>query len=154
MRQSNLERLETLLAEHGRRREDGSARPERRAEINPEFREAFSRAVRTHVLPVLEDTVSTLRPRVEKTSLFHQLGTAGLRVKLDPWDDYERVLVFFGDPRSGVVRITHEGVGFSLLARELAVEELDEATVQAEVIRFMNRLLRSDRGETERRRAA
>lgn len=141
MRANNVERLEELLAEHRRRREDGSARPETRAQINPEFREGFSRAVREEVLPILEEAVAALRSRVEKAQLFHQLGTAGLRVKLDQWDDYERALVFFGDVRSGRVRITHEGVGFSLLAREMAVEDLDVATAEAEVMRFIDRLL-------------
>lgn len=141
MRETNVERLEQLLAEHGRRREDGSARPETRKQVNPEFRDRFSHAVREEVLPILEEAVATLRPRVEKAHLFHQLGTAGLRVKLDQWDDYERTLVFFGDVRSGRVRITHEGVGFSLLAREIPVEDLKIDTAQAEVMRFIDRLL-------------
>lgn len=155
MRETNVERLEQLLTEHGRRRKDGSARPESRKQINPEFSDGFSRAVREEVLPILEEAVATLRPRVEKAHLFHQLGTAGLRLKLDQWDDYERALVFFGDVRSGRVRITHEGVGFSLLAREIPVEELKIDTVQAEVMRFIDRLLAEPAvGARERRVAA
>jgi hypothetical protein len=154
MRETNVERLEQLLAEHGRRRADGSARPESRNEVNPEFRDGFSHAVREEVLPILEEAVATLRPRVEKAHLFHQLGTAGLRVKLDQWDDYERALVFFGDVRSGRVRITHEGVGFSLLAREMAVEELKIDVVQAEVMRFADRLLAEPAAGARERRAA
>jgi hypothetical protein len=144
-----MERIETLLAEHGRRRADGSARPETRLNRNPEFRDGFSHAVRENVLPILEEAVGRLRPRVERASLFHQLGTAGLRVKLDQWDDYERALVFFGDNRSGLVRITHEGVGFSLLAREIPVEELTLETAETEVMRFLDRLLRES-GSRER----
>ena len=148
MRPQNMERIESLLAEHGRRRQDGSARPETRLQRNPGFRDGFSRAVREHVLPILEEAVARLRPRVERVGLFHQLGTAGLRVKLDQWDDYERALVFFGDNRSGRVRITHEGVGFSLLAREIPVDGLDAETAVGEVMRFLDRLLReSGRGE-------
>lgn len=154
MRETNVERIEELLAEHGQRRKDGSARPETRAQMNPEFRERFSRAVREDVLPILEEAVAAVRPRVEKASLFHQLGTAGLRVKLDQWDDYERALVFFGDVRSGRVRITHEGVGFSLLARELPVDELDTATAEAEVMRFIDRLLAQPTAGGGERRAA
>jgi hypothetical protein len=154
MRETNVERLEQLLAEHGRRRQDGSARPETRQRINPEFRDGFSHAVRQQVLPILEEAVATLRPRVEKAHLFHQLGTAGLRLKLDQWDDYERALVFFGDVRSGRVRITHEGVGFSLLAREIPVEDLKIDTVQAEVMRFIDRLLAEPAAVARERRAA
>lgn len=154
MRESNVERLEQLLAEHRRRREDGSARPESRKQINPEFQDRFSHAVREEVLPILEEAVATLRSRVEKAHLFHQLGTAGLRVKLDQWDDYERALVFFGDVRSGRVRITHEGVGFSLLAREMPVEDLKIDTVQAEVMRFIDRLLAEPAAVGRDRRAA
>ena len=141
MRQAHLERLTELLAEHDRRREDGSARQENRALLAPEFRDAFSRSVRTVVLPVLEEAVASLRHRVERSSLFHQLGTAGMRVRLDQWEDYERKLVFFGDPRSERVRITHEGVGFSRLAAELPVDELDEAEVERQVYDFLDRLL-------------
>lgn len=154
MRESNVERLEQLLDEHRRRREDGSARPETRKQINPEFQDRFSHAVREEVLPILEEAVATLRSRVEKAHLFHQLGTAGLRVKLDQWDDYERALVFFGDVRSGRVRITHEGVGFSLLAREIPVEDLKIDTVQAEVMRFIDRLLAEPAAVGRDRRAA
>lgn len=154
MREANVERLEQLLAEHGRRRADGSARPETRKQINPEFSDGFSHAVREEVLPILEEAVATLRPRVEKAHLFHQLGTAGLRLKLDQWDDYERALVFFGDARSGRVRITHEGVGFSLLAREIPVEDLKIDTVQAEVMRFIDRLLAEPVAVARERRVA
>ncbi|HEX2165150.1 MAG TPA: hypothetical protein VHM02_14495 [Thermoanaerobaculia bacterium] len=154
MRESNVERLERLLDEHRRRRDDGSARPETRAQLDPEFREAFSHAVREQVLPILEEAVATLRPRVEKAHLFHQLGTAGLKLKLDQWDDYERALVFFGDVRSGKVRITHEGVGFSLLAREMAVEELTLEVAAAEVMRFADRLLREPALPPRRERRA
>ena len=155
MRATNVERIEELLAEHGQRRADGTARPETRARVNPEFREGFSRAVREEVLPILEEAVATLRPRVEKAHLFHQLGTAGLRVKLDQWDDYERTLVFFGDVRSGRVRVTHEGVGFSLLASEIPIERLTLEAAQAEVMRFFDRLLREPvvAGGRERRAA-
>ncbi len=141
MQTRHADRLEALLREHHRRREEGSARPEARGREHPRFRAEFSRAVREHVLPILEEAVHRLRPKVERAHLFHQLGTAGLRVKLDQWDDYERALVFFGDDRAGRVRVTHEGVGFSLLASELAVADLDDARAEAEVMRFLDRLL-------------
>lgn len=141
MRQAHLDRLTELLAEHDRRRADGSAKPENRTLLAPEFRDAFSRAVRTVVLPILEEGVASLRHRVERASLFHQLGTAGMRVKLDQWEDYERTLVFYGDPRSERVRITHEGTGFSRLAAELRVDELDEAEVERQVYGYLDRLL-------------
>lgn len=141
MRQTHLDHLTELLAEHDRRRKDGTAKPENRAVLAPEFREEFSLAVRTVVLPIVEEAVANLRHRVERASLFHQLGTAGMRVKLDQWEDYERSLVFDGDPRSRKVRVTHEGTGFSRLAAELTVDQLDTDEVERQVYHFLDRLL-------------
>jgi hypothetical protein len=78
--------------------------------------------------------------KVESASIFHRSTAAGLKVKLDRWEDYERSLLFFGDDATQIVKITHEGIGFSLLSTKIPVERLDAELVEEEAMKFLRRL--------------
>ncbi|HSG38364.1 MAG TPA: hypothetical protein VLE27_01905, partial [Thermoanaerobaculia bacterium] len=49
-------------------------------------------------------------------------------------------LLFFGDDAGKVVKITHEGVGFGLLANKVAASELTAELVEEEAMKFLKRL--------------
>jgi len=78
----------------------------------------------------------------------HRVTAAGLRIKLDRWEDFERSLLFFGDDAPRVVRVTHEGIGFGLLSRRVPVSQLTAALVEEEAMKFLRRLF----GEEQLRR--
>jgi len=134
-------RIDRLLIDYEARREDKRYHPEEMVRRDPAFRAEFDRKVRGVVVPVLQEVASSLRSRLDSVSIFHRLSTAGLTVKLDPWEDFERTLLFYGDADAGLVRVTHEGTGFALLCDKLPPSELDEAKVEAEAMRFLERVL-------------
>jgi len=137
----DTERIDRLLTEYEARREDKRYHPEEMVRRDPVFRAEFDRAVRRVVVPVLQEVASSLRSRLDSVSIFHRLSTAGLTVKLDPWEDFDRTLLFYGDADAGLVRVTHEGTGFALLCDKLPPSGLDEAKVEAEAMRFLDRVL-------------
>jgi hypothetical protein len=63
-----------------------------------------------------------------------------LKIKLDRWEDYDRSLLFFGDDSIQVVKITHEGFGFSLLASKVPLSQLTTELVEEEAMKFLKRL--------------
>jgi hypothetical protein len=144
----NIERLQQLLRRHEEMLEEKRAHPEDFARQNEPFRESFNRAARSVVIPVLEEIKDMLVGKVESASIFHRVTAAGLRVKLDRWEDFERSLLFFGDDAARQVRITHEGIGFGLLSRKIGVDELLPALVEEEAMKFLRRLF----GEEQLRR--
>jgi len=148
MNKDNLARLQQLLRRHEEMLEEKRAHPEDFSRQNEPFREGFNRAARSIVVPVLEDIKDILVGKVESASIFHRVTAAGLRVKLDRWEDFERSLLFFGDDAGRQVRITHEGVGFGLLCRKITTEELQPALVEEEAMKFLRRLF----GEEQLRR--
>jgi len=137
----DTERIDRLLTDYEVRREDKRYHPEEMVRRDPAFRAEFDRAIRRVVVPVLQEVANSLRSRLDSVSIFHRLSTAGLTVKLDPWEDFERTLLFFGDSDAGLVRVTHEGTGFALLCDKLPPAELDEAKVETEAMRFLERVL-------------
>lgn len=136
----NQERLQLLLKGHEELLEEKRAHPEEFTRQNDEFRESFNRVVRSTIVPVLEEIKDVMVGKVESASIFHRLTAAGLKVKLDRWEDYERSLLFFGDDASQMVRITHEGVGFGLLSQKLPLEQIQVALVEEEAMKFLRRL--------------
>jgi hypothetical protein len=96
--------------------------------------------VRSTIVPVLEEIKNVMVGRVESASIFHRSTAAGLKIKLDRWEDYERSLLFFGDDSTQVVRITHEGVGFGLLSQKLPVSQITSEMVEEEAMKFLKRL--------------
>lgn len=135
------DRIESLLTTYEGRREDKRYHPEEMVRRNPEFRERFNQAARKVIVPVLQDVADVLRRRVDSASIFHRLTTAGITIKLDPWEDFDRTLLFFGDDGADVVRVTHEGVGFSYLRARLPLDELTAERVEEEAMHFLERVL-------------
>lgn len=135
------DKIESLLTTYEGRREDKRYHPEEMVRRNPELRERFNQAARKVIVPVLQDVADVLRRRVDSASIFHRLTTAGITVKLDPWEDFDRTLLFFGDDGADVVRVTHEGVGFSYLRARLPLDELTAERVEEEAMHFLERVL-------------
>jgi len=148
MDKTNIERLHQLLRRHEEMLEEKRMHPEDFLRQNEPFREEFSRAVRSQIVPVLEEIKDIMVGKVESASIFHRVTAAGLRIKLDRWEDFERSLLFFGDDAAQVVRITHEGIGFGLLSKRLPLSELTPALVEEEAMKFLRRLF----GEEQLRR--
>src|SRR4029077_3849319 len=140
MNKANLERLEILLKGHGEMVEEKRMRPEGVLRHNDPFRERFNRASRSIIMPVLEGIKDVMVGKVESASIFHRSTAAGLKVKLDRWEDYERSLLFFGDDAAQMVKITHEGIGFSLLSDKLSLGEVTPELVEEEAMKFLKRL--------------
>lgn len=148
MDKANVERLHQLLRRHEEMLEEKRSHPEDFLRQNEPFREEFSRAVRSTIVPVLEEIKDIMVGKVESASIFHRVTAAGLRIKLDRWEDFERSLLFFGDDAGRVVRITHDGIGFGLLSRRVPASELTAALVEEEAMKFLRRLF----GEEQLRR--
>lgn len=140
MNKANVERLKLLLKVHEETLEEKRVHPELLQRQNLEFREAFKVVVRATVVPVLSEVKDLLIGRVESAALFHGMTAAGLKIKLDRWEDYERSLLFFADPGTKTVRITHEGVGFGMLSRKLDASEITPELVEEEAMKFLKRV--------------
>lgn len=140
MDKANLERLHQLLKGHEEMMEEKRSRPEGMLRQSDPFRESFSRVARSVIIPVLEEIKDIMVGKVESASIFHRSTAAGLRIKLDRWEDYERSLLFFGDDTSHIVKITHEGIGFSSLANKVLLSKVDAGLVEEEAMRFLKRL--------------
>jgi hypothetical protein len=134
MTKDNLERLRTLLQGHETMLEEKRLRPEGVLRQNDLFREQFTRTARSVIVPVLEEIKDVMVGKVESASIFHRSTAAGLKVKLDRWEDYDRSLLFFGDDAGKIVRVTHEGIGFGLLSTKIPIEQLDAALVEEEAM--------------------
>src|SRR5215213_1118211 len=144
----NVERLHLLLKRHEEMLEEKRSHPEDFLRQNEPFREAFSRSVRTMIVPVLEEIKDIMVGKVESASIFHRVTAAGLRIKLDRWEDFERSLLFFGDDAARVVRVTHDGIGFGLLSKRVPLAQLTPALIEEEAMKFLRRLF----GEEQLRR--
>jgi hypothetical protein len=150
MNQANLERLQMLLKGHEEMVEEKRLRPEGIVRQNDPFREQFKLVARSVILPVLEEIKDVMVGKVESASIFHRSTAAGLKVKLDRWEDYDRSLLFYGDDATKIVKITYEGIGFGLLANKLPVSQLDAELVEEEAMKFLRRLF----GQEQLRRPA
>ena len=148
MDKTNVDRLHQLLRRHEEMLEEKRTHPEDFLRQNEPFREEFNRAARSTVVPVLEEIKDIMVGKVESASIFHRVTAAGLRIKLDRWEDFERSLLFFGDDAARIVRVTHEGIGFGLLSRRVPVSQLTAALVEEEAMKFLRRLF----GEEQLRR--
>jgi len=137
---ANLERLQILLKGHEEIFEEKRSRPEGILRQNDPFREQFSRVARSVLVPLLEEIKDVMVGKIESATIFHRSTAAGLKVKLDRWEDYERSLLFFGDEATQTVKITHEGIGFSLLSDKVPLERLDAELVEEEAMKFLKRL--------------
>ena len=140
MDSANLERLRILLQGHEDLLEEKRSRPEGVVRSNDPFREEFNRVARSVIVPVLEEIKDVMVGKVESASIFHRSTAAGLKIKLDRWEDYERSLLFFGDDAARIVKITHEGIGFSLLSDKLSLAEITPELVEEEAMKFLKRL--------------
>jgi len=140
MNKANHERLQMLLKGHEEILEEKRARPEGVLRHNDPFREGFNQAARSVVIPVMEEIKDVMVGKVESASIFHRSTAAGLKIKLDRWEDYDRSLLFFGDDSIQVVKITHEGFGFGLLAGKIPLSQLTAALVEEEAMKFLKRL--------------
>ena len=140
MNQANLERLQMLLKGHEEMIEEKRLRPEGVLRQNDPFREQFKVVARTVILPVLEEIKDVMVGKVESASIFHRSTAAGLKVKLDRWEDYDRSLLFYGDDSTKVVKILHEGIGFGLLVEKLPLSQLSSELVEEEAMKFLKRL--------------
>lgn len=141
MEKSNLERLHSLLRQHEQLLEQKRAHPEKLLRENERFQEVFVGLVRSTIIPVLEEIKDALVGKVESASIFQRRTVAGLRVKLDRWEDFERSVVFFGDGSTQSVRITHEGIGFGLLSHKTGLRDITPELVEKEALKFLKRLL-------------
>lgn len=148
MDKTNVERLHLLLRRHEEMLEEKRTHPEDFLRQNEPFREEFSRVVRSKIVPVLEEIKDIMVGKVESASIFHRVTAAGLRIKLDRWEDFERSLLFFGDDAGRVVRVTHEGIGFGMLSKRLPITQLSVGLVEEEAMKFLRRLF----GEEQLRR--
>jgi hypothetical protein len=137
---ANLERLRILLQGHEDLLEEKRSRPEGVVRPNDPFREQFNRVARSVIVPILEEIKDVMVGKVESASIFHRSTAAGLKIKLDRWEDYDRSLLFFGDDAARIVKITHEGIGFSLLSDKLSLAELTPELVEEEAMKFLKRL--------------
>jgi len=140
MNQANLERLQMLLKGHEEMIEEKRLRPEGVLRQNDAFREQFKLAARTLILPVLEEIKDAMVGKVESASIFHRSTAAGLKVKLDRWEDYDRSLLFYGDDSTKVVKVLHEGIGFGLLIEKMPLSQLSSELVEEEAMKFLKRL--------------
>jgi hypothetical protein len=148
MDKANIERLHQLLRRHEEMLVEKRMHPEGFLRQNEPFREGFSRGVRSTIVPVLEEIKDIMVGKVESASIFHGVTAAGLRIKLDRWEDFERSLLFFGDDAGRVVRITHEGTGFGMLSRRVPLGQLTSELVEEEAMKFLRRVF----GEEQLRR--
>jgi len=137
---ANVERLRLLLKGHEEILEEKRIHPEAVQRQNVVFRESFNAIVRSTMMPVLEEVKDLMVGKVESASIFHRLTAAGLKVKLDRWEDFERSLLFFGDPGTRMIRITHEGVGFGLLSKKVDLAQLTREMVEEEAMKFLKRV--------------
>jgi hypothetical protein len=140
MDKANIERLKLMLKKHEQLVEEKRLHPELVLRPHDAFWEAFKGVVRAQVVPVLEEVKDVLVGRVESASIFHGRSAAGLKVKLDRWEDHERSLLFYGDPGTRTLRVTHEGVGFGLLSQRLDLDQVTAALAEDEVMKFLKRL--------------
>lgn len=140
LKKDTLERLHMLLKGHEEMLEEKRMRPEGILRKNDPFREQFSQVARSVIVPVLEEIKDVMVGKVESASIFHRSTAAGLKVKLDRWEDYERSLLFFGDDSTQIVKITHEGIGFGLLSTKVPLSQVDADFVEEEALKFLKRL--------------
>jgi hypothetical protein len=140
MNKANLDRLYTLLKGHEEMLEEKRARPEGVLRHNDPFREQFNKVARSVIVPVLEEIKDVMVGKVESASIFHRSTAAGLKIKLDRWEDYERSLLFFGDDATKSIKITHEGIGFGLLSNKVSASEVTIELVEEEAMKFLKRL--------------
>jgi hypothetical protein len=140
LKKDTLEKLQMLLKGHEEMLEEKRMRPEGILRKNDPFREQFSQVARSVIVPVLEEIKDVMVGKVESASIFHRSTAAGLKVKLDRWEDYERSLLFFGDDSTQIVKITHEGIGFGLLSTKVPLSQLDADFVEEEAMKFLKRL--------------
>jgi hypothetical protein len=140
MNEANRERLEMLLKGHEQMLEEKRLRPEGVLRQNDELREQFNRVARSVIVPVLEEIKDVMVGKVESASIFHRSTAAGLKVKLDRWEDYDRSLFFYCDDATKVVKVTYEGIGFGLLANKLPLSQLTAELVEEEAMKFLRRL--------------
>ena len=140
MNEANRERLEILLKGHEQMLEEKRLRPEGVLRQNDEFREQFNRAARSVIVPVLEEIKDVMVGKVESASIFHRSTAAGLKVKLDRWEDFDRSLFFYCDDATRVVKVTYEGIGFGLLANKIPLAQLTKELVEEETMKFLKRL--------------
>lgn len=145
MDKRNIDRLRQLLRGHEELVEEKRMSPEGLVRLNEDFRQSFAEAVRATIFPELEQIKDIMVGKVESASIFHRPTAAGLKVKLDRWEDFDRSLIFFGDHASRVVKITHEGVGFSLLSRQVDLAALTPRLVEEEAMKFLRRLFGQER---------
>lgn len=140
MDKANVERIDLLLKQHEQMIEEKRLNPEEFLRQNEQFQEAFGRVARATIVPILEEVKDILVGKVESASIFHKRTAAGLRVKLDRWEDFERSLLFFGDASSQTVRVTHDGVGFGLLSQKLGLQHVTPELVEEQAMKFLRRL--------------
>lgn len=140
MDKANVERIHLLLKRHEQMIEEKRLNPEEFLRQNEQFQEAFGRVARSTIVPILEEIKDILVGKVESASIFHKRTAAGLRVKLDRWEDFERSMLFFGDASTQTVRVTHEGVGFGLLSQKLGLQHVTPELVEEEAMKFLRRL--------------
>ena len=141
MDKANVERIHMLLKRHEQMLEEKRINPEEFLRQNEQFQETFGRLMRSTVMPVLEEFKDILVGKVESASIFHKRTAAGLRVKLDRWEDFERSFLFFGDDAAQCVRVTHEGIGFGLLSRKIGLHQVTPELVEEEAMKFLKRLI-------------
>src|SRR3954465_4546915 len=140
MNEANRERLEILLKGHEQMLEEKRLRPEGVLRQNDEFRDQFNRTARSVIVPVLEEIKDVMVGKVESASIFHRSTAAGLKVKLDRWEDFDRSLFFYCDDSTRVVKGTYEGIGFGLLANKTPPAQPTKGLVEEEAMRFLRRL--------------
>jgi hypothetical protein len=160
MEKANRERLLSLLKQHEQLLHGKQAHQEELPRQTAQFLEAFSSLAQSTIVPILGEIKDILVGKVESASIVRRQTAAGLRIKLDRWDELERSVVFFGDRSTQTIRISYEGIGFGLLSRKVALHEVTPDLVEEETLKFLRRLFRGEqpcrpmrRTETSNQRA-
>lgn len=135
------DRLENLLSTYAEQRKVRKLHPMPAEHRNWAFRDRFSSRAREVIVPTLQQYVDQLRGKVQTASVFHRTRAAGLTVRADAWQDYDRELVFFSDEAAEQVHIAHEGRGFAYETLTLPLDELTAGLVEVEVMAFLDRVL-------------
>ena len=137
----NVERLKLLLKAHEEILEEKRVHPEAVPAAEPGVPGGVQGGGALDHRPVLEEIKDLLVGKVESASIFHGMTAAGLKIKLDRWEDYERSLLFFGDagaqvgahhPRGGRLR--------AAVAGGSTLSEITPALVEEEAMKFLRRL--------------
>ena len=96
--------------------------------------------VRATIVPVLEEIKDIMVGKVESASIFHRLDRRRHAGQARPLGGLRALAPLLRRPRPRIVKVTHEGIGFSLLARQVDSQQVTPRLVEEEAMKFLKRL--------------